>query len=178
MSDLLPNNATDAERALSEATGRDIPVPIRQLWNPATCPADLLPWLAWAVSVDDWNPQWTDEQKRGAIAASLEVHKIKGTAGALRAALDGIGYQSDATEWFQKSPIGDPYTFDVMLTLEQTGIPDNAGYQSIENVINSAKNLRSHLTALDVTAISRGSVYFGGRFYMGETVTLSAEPAA
>jgi P2-related tail formation protein len=50
---LLPPNVSGLERALEQASARvgDIPVPIDPLWNPATCPARLLPWLAWALSV-------------------------------------------------------------------------------------------------------------------------------
>ena len=34
------------------------------------CPADVLPWLGWALSVDDWDQDWSEQQKRSAIAAS------------------------------------------------------------------------------------------------------------
>ena len=52
--DLLPANATPLERALAETTARlsDVAVPIRDLWSPENCPTELLPWLAWALSVD------------------------------------------------------------------------------------------------------------------------------
>ena len=50
MNSLLPRNATGAERAIEGATARvgAVPTPFRDLWNPDTCPAALLPWLAWA----------------------------------------------------------------------------------------------------------------------------------
>ena len=52
---LLPHNASPQERAIEAATARlaDVPVPLRDLWNPETCPAELLPWLAWAFGVDE-----------------------------------------------------------------------------------------------------------------------------
>ena len=42
---LLPPNATALERALASVIARisDVPVPIGDLWNPARCPAPLLP---------------------------------------------------------------------------------------------------------------------------------------
>ena len=48
---LLPPNASALERKLEQATLRlgTLPVPLRELWNPDTCPAHLLPWLAWTV---------------------------------------------------------------------------------------------------------------------------------
>ena len=47
---LLPLNALASERALEQASAEQIlalPVPIRHVKDPATCPAHLLPWLAW-----------------------------------------------------------------------------------------------------------------------------------
>ena len=46
--DLLPPNAGEMERNLSKAVARlsDIPMMVRKSWNPDTCPAELLPWLA------------------------------------------------------------------------------------------------------------------------------------
>lgn len=88
---LLPNNATATERAIDAATDRDIQILVSDLWNPAACPAALLPWLAWALSVDDWDAGWSDETKRSTIAVSLEVHRRKGTVWAMRAALRAAG---------------------------------------------------------------------------------------
>ncbi|MCD9124037.1 phage tail protein I, partial [Cupriavidus sp. UGS-1] len=51
MTSLLPPNATPLERNLATVGAEAIagvPVPLRDLWNPATCPPALLPFLAWA----------------------------------------------------------------------------------------------------------------------------------
>lgn len=66
--------------------------PLRQLWNPATCPVDLLPWLAWAFSVDEWDADWPEATKRAAIAASISIHRRKGTVASVREALRAFGY--------------------------------------------------------------------------------------
>ncbi len=81
---LLPPNSTLQERSLEEVSARldHLPLTIRDLWSADTCPDDLLPWLAKAVSVDVWSPAWTPDQKRGAIRNSLAVHRKKGTIGA------------------------------------------------------------------------------------------------
>ena len=58
MPSLLPPNATVLETATEEAMHQPISainVPVRDLWNPAKCPLTLLPWLAWALSVDEWD---------------------------------------------------------------------------------------------------------------------------
>lgn len=93
MSSLLPPNATKTERDLEAVTSRLASVPMSHgdLWNPATCPAHLLPWLAWALSVDDWDDSWTDETKRQAIAQSTQIHRQKGTIAGLRRALGAAG---------------------------------------------------------------------------------------
>jgi hypothetical protein len=93
---LLPNNATPLERALSQTGGRfNPPRRVPTLWNAATCPAALLPWLAWALSVDEWDHGWAVEKKRAVIAATIPVHEQKGTPAAIRTALAALG-QPDA----------------------------------------------------------------------------------
>jgi phage tail P2-like protein len=94
MNSLLPPNATPQETAIEAATARigEVPVPNATLWTPATCPAALLPWLAWALSVDEWDGTWPEERQRAVIAASVAVHRRKGTRGAVVAALAAAGY--------------------------------------------------------------------------------------
>lgn len=90
---LLPPTATGIEVAIERAIERigEIPVPNADLWNPMTCPAAMLPWLAWALSVDDWNTEWTESEKREAIAASIFIHRHKGTVVAVASALEAAG---------------------------------------------------------------------------------------
>jgi len=92
---ILPPNATDLERNLEQSATRtmeQLPVPIRDLWNPDTCPLHLLPWLAWALDVEQWQSDWAESIQRAAIKASFEVHNRMGTAGGLRLALESLGY--------------------------------------------------------------------------------------
>jgi phage tail P2-like protein len=91
---LLPPNATAPERALEQAMARlaAVPVPLRQLWNPQTCPVSLLPWLAWALRVREWDSNWPEATQRAVIAASVPVHKRKGTLGSIKQALAAAGY--------------------------------------------------------------------------------------
>lgn len=146
MSDLLPSNATDQERALAETTSRisDVPVVVREVWNPDTCPSNVLPWLAWAFSVDDWDTNWTDKQKRQVIKESVYSQRIKGTIGAVTRQLAALGYEIKILEWFQQEPEGTPYTFQVYITANQYPLTQN-DYRKILQVIDTNKNLRSHL---------------------------------
>ena len=91
---LLPSNRTATEVALEAATARaaEVPVPINTLWDPDSCPAEVLPWLAWALSVDTWDPDWPEEVRREVIRQSVEVHRHKGTIGSVRRILQAAGY--------------------------------------------------------------------------------------
>lgn len=89
---LLPPNATPLELAIEGATCVPLPIPNQTLWRPWECPAALLPWLAHSLSVDTWEPTWTEETKRRVIATSVAVHRIKGTRASMRAALEAAGY--------------------------------------------------------------------------------------
>lgn len=93
---LLPQSASPAEYAMEQAVGRaeDVPVPIRPLWDAETCPVALLPWLAWALNIDEWDEQWTPAEKRASILAAVQIHRRKGTIGAIRRALTAAGYGS------------------------------------------------------------------------------------
>lgn len=101
---LLPSSASPQEIAMSEAIGtriEGVPIPIAELWNPRTCPVELLPWLAWACSLDTWDETWDEATKRSAIAASYAVHSRKGTPGAIKRGLQSIGFGgADITEGF------------------------------------------------------------------------------
>ncbi|MDO5631140.1 MAG: phage tail protein I [Paracoccus sp. (in: a-proteobacteria)] len=96
MTSLLPPNSTATERAAEAVTDRPVPVPVADLWSADRCPAAHLPWLAWALSVDDWDPDWPEDTQRAVIAASVEVHRCKGTVWAMRRALAVAGL-GDAT---------------------------------------------------------------------------------
>jgi phage tail P2-like protein len=160
---LLPPNSTDTERATECATARlgDISVPTRTLWDPANCPADLLPWLAWAFSVDNWDSRWPEAKQRQVVAQALAIHKHKGTAGALRRALDALGYNITLTEWYQEQPAGLPYTFRADVVITDTGL-DDATQREIERVILSTKNVRSHLSSINLIGQTTGYAYVSG----------------
>lgn len=90
---LLPFNSTPFERSLSLASARFNPArTLPAIWNPATCQAALLPWLAWALAVDEWDYGWPVEKKRTVIAAAIAVHERKGTPSAIRTSLAALGH--------------------------------------------------------------------------------------
>ena len=170
MPDLLPPNSTAQERAISLALDRLPDVPLKTLWTPATCPEAQLPWLAWALSVDEWNAAWPVETKRQVIAASIEQHRKKGTVGALRRALQRLGYEVEIDE-----ATGVAYTFRLRVRIRAG---DSAGGAVSEDALNRAvvvalrqKNARSALTDTlfvadtDATGLFIGGVTLSGLQY-------------
>lgn len=171
--DLLPPNATAQERALSEATARlsDVPLLVRESWNPDTCPAELLPWLAWAFSVDEWDTTWTEQEKRDVIKASLDVHKHKGTIGAIDRALKPLGYLIEVVEWWEETPPAEPYTFKIVMGTDSKPISEEL-YSKAERIVLQYKNLRSHLRALTIKTTVRGQVFLGAALADGADTTI------
>lgn len=174
MSDLLPYNATDQERALAETTARisDVPVVVREVWDPDTCPSNVLPWLAWAFSVDDWDTNWSDAQKRQVIKQSVYSQRIKGTIGAVTRQLAALGYEIQILEWFQQSPKGTPYTFNVYITANQYPLTQ-ADFQKILQVINTNKNLRSHMDTTQLIVKSEDKTTVGVICGTGNEINLT-----
>ncbi|KNU51259.1 phage tail protein, partial [Salmonella enterica subsp. enterica serovar Muenster] len=86
MNSLLPPGSSPLERRLAQTCSgiSDLQVPLRDLWNPATCPVRFLPYLAWAFSVDSWDENWPEETKRDVIRSAYFIHCHKGTIGAVR----------------------------------------------------------------------------------------------
>ncbi len=145
---ILKPNATELDRAIERAIRKGKPdlTPIAKLMNPETCPAPLLGWLAWAFSVDVWDASWSEATKREVIKRSIEIHRIKGTAGAVRRALSTIGFRTDISEWFEHG--GDPHTFRIDAFGDDIFA---AGFQisaelvdMVTLLIDSVKPVRSH----------------------------------
>ncbi|MGE4169147.1 MAG: phage tail protein I [Candidatus Margulisiibacteriota bacterium] len=152
MSSLLPNNASNQERALEATLSRisDVPVSIRQIWNPDTCPETFLPWLAWSFSIDNWSPDWSASQKRETIKTAMIVHQRKGTIGAVRSALESLGYLLQVIEWFQEEDTpADPYTFRVLIDGQYEPITPQL-FDDIVRIIRDTKNERSYLSAITI----------------------------
>ena len=111
---LLPPNAKPSERAIETAMRADIDLSaVGTLWNPATCPADVLPFLAWGLSIAHWDAEWTEAEKRAAIAAAIPYHKIKGTRAAVEQVLARFHPLLTVIEWWEANPRRAPGTFEV-----------------------------------------------------------------
>jgi phage tail P2-like protein len=171
---LLPPNATAADLAMEQSTSRlaDLPANlVRWMQSPQLIPVQAIPWLAWAFSVDTWDENWTEDQKRQTIAAAYTVQRHKGTIGAVKSALAALGFQATITEWFQDSPTSAPYTFRVHVGVDQGGISQQE-FQRALSVVNSSKNLRSHITGLSIDVNTRADTYMGAATGIGFNISI------
>lgn len=151
---LLPGSATQMERYLAASTGRldQIPLLLDSLWDPARCPSQLLPWLAWATSSDIWFDNLNDPveesiRRRKLIIKSAFVHKYKGTKAAIQQALDAFANVSiTLTEWWQQTPRGHPHTFrlDLLVNGNTPGAGTAEFNDKLRHAIDAIKPVRSH----------------------------------
>ncbi|NBC35548.1 phage tail protein I [Novosphingobium sp. FSY-8] len=120
---LLPPNATALEQALASATATigEVPTPLPELWNPADCPLSVLPWLAWGLSVDRWRQDWTEAQKRAAVADAIPSARIKGARATVMAVVAEYDPRLTLTEWWQDGGSGTPHTFHVTAPMNDGG---------------------------------------------------------
>ncbi|MDH1590686.1 phage tail protein I, partial [Stutzerimonas stutzeri] len=146
--------------------------PVRDVWNADTIPARYLPWLAWAYSVDEWDAAWQESQKRATVRQALAIQRQKGTIGAVRDALGALGIYVEVREWFQLTPPGEPYTFELYVEASQTPVTLE-GIRAVEGVVNATKNLRSHLSQIRLSARCESHVHIGAVLCVGHSLTLN-----
>jgi phage tail P2-like protein len=168
---LLPSGSTQLEVAAAQALAQigRLKVPLRELWDPQTCPLTLLPYLAWAFSVDRWDENWTESAKRSAVRAAWFVHKHKGTVGALRRVVEPLGYLIRITEWWQTHD--NPGTFRLDVGVLETGITEEM-YLELERLIADAKPCSRHLIGLSINLDVTGDFYIAAATYDGEELTV------
>jgi phage tail P2-like protein len=169
MRSLLPLNSTPLERGIEATFAETTLIPLRTLYNPDTCPVHLLPHLAWAWSVDRWDPAWPEPVKRAAIKASFYIHKHKGTIGALRRVVEPLGYLIEVLEWWQTVPEGVPGTFALKVGVLDTGITEEM-YLELERLIDDAKPVSRQLTGLAISLETQGDLSIAVSLYEGDEI--------
>ncbi|WP_454886165.1 phage tail protein I [Sphingomonas oryzagri] len=146
---LLPPNASQLERVLEQvmAGALSIDAPIDTLIDPQTISAEALPFLGWGLSVDRWNPDWTLQQKRDAVASAIALQRVKGTPASVKAVLATYDPLIEYLEWWEKTPRGDPFTFEVSIPMDGAG-GTNSTAAFAEAVI------------ADIVKVKRGTAHF------------------
>ncbi len=160
MTTLLPPNATALERAvelLAAARTGAIDTPLRQLWSAADCPEPLLPWLAWGLSIDSWDPTWPLAVRRARVAQAIAIQRIKGTKKSVADVISAFGGNIVIREWFQSVPAGDPHTFQLVLSLSAGGAVPTADFvDAVISEVARTKPARSHFTFEISTSVLGG----------------------
>lgn len=182
-SELLPYNATELQKDLADAaldllaSAPGYIGDLANLWNPATCRLDLLPYLAWALGVDEWDPDWDEATQRAVVADAHAVHAIKGTPAAIKRVLSLAGYGDATITEHRKSfyngdarfdggaeQAADWYCFEVSLNAPES--PDAERVTRIVSAINRVKPVRACLRRVTRTT----HVYDGSSNYDGSIV--------
>lgn len=168
---LLPPGSSPLERKLAQACSgiSDLRVPLRDLWNPTTCPAKFLPYLAWAFSVDRWDERWPEETKREVVRSAWFVHSHKGTRGVIRRAVEPLGYVINFQEWWEAND--PPGTFRLNIGVLESGVTEEM-YHEMERLIADAKPASRHLIGLNIVQDIPGYLYAGGVVHDGEIYTV------
>lgn len=171
---LLPPSSGDWLRHTEAGTARlsAITVALRTLWTPTACPVDLLPYLAWALSVDRWDKDWSAERKIAAIQRSYWLHRRKGTRAAVRRVIEDMGFSATFAEWFDVGD--DPGTFRLEVDINEVGLTQKT-LAELNRLIDDAKPVSRHLSRFSVAVKVRGNIHTGSSLHCGEIVSVYPE---
>ncbi len=147
----------------------DLQVPLRDLWNPATCPVSFLPYLAWAFSVDRWDEGWTESVKRQVVKDAFYIHQHKGTTSAVRRVVEPFGFLIRIIEWWQTGET--PGTFRLDIGVQDQGITEDT-YLELERLISDAKPCSRHMIGMSINLQTSGPHWVGAASYLGEEITI------
>ncbi len=152
MLNLLPHNATALERLAAEALAQieRAPIPLRQLWNPSTCPVALLPYLAWAFSVDRWDSTWPERVKRQVIRDAYLVHSHKGTLSALRRVVRAHRLADRHPRVVAANPCRRARHLRKSPSTSATTVSTKRPCSSLERLLDDVRPVSRHLTRLDL----------------------------
>jgi len=97
---------------------------------------------------EGWYLASTDEQRRALIKRAIELHRYRGTRYALDEVLAIFGVTAELAEWWQQNPPATPYTFDLLLWVNDNLLPGQptltAGlYDSLRRMVDVVKPARS-----------------------------------
>jgi len=166
---LLPVTTSDLERKLESLGERyDLGTIHRVLWNPKLCPEELLIYLAWALSVDEWNDSWPESVKRKVCENSLDIHRMKGTTKSMQDSIDALGHNAEI-KYRYDDPSIPKGKFKIRIKANDVPITDSL-YQEMRRVVNASKRGTLHLDSFSVSSSSRLGVQKIAASVIGERV--------
>lgn len=170
---ILPPHMAELERKIDAGTARIDAIPVRTetLWNPWTCPVEVLPWLAWNLSIDHWRASWPEQRQRAAVASSLDLHRIKGTLRAVEQALSEFDLAPKVTEWFDAVPPLPRGTFRLDLATDSVAITPELDAR-IMAALEQNKRASIHLATVHITLEGRSRSRSVAASVAGEVTTI------
>ena len=157
---LLPPNSEAPEYVLESALRMDVDLSaVGTLWDPQTCPAAILPFLAWGLAIAQWDASWTEAEKRAAIADAIPFHRRKGTRGIVEEVLQRFHPLLEVVEWWQMNPKAAPHTFEVRApgNLIPASFLNQETVDAIVRDVASVKPLREHFTFVQYLEAQAGA---------------------
>ena len=130
---LAPDTASVVERRLDDGAGDRVgmvPAGYRA-WCVDDLPESWLPVLAWALSVELWDPAWAVAERRAAILSAATQHREKGTPAGVKRALDFVGAIYDYTEG--------PAPFTCAITIHNLATLSVDGLAALRSQLDRAK---------------------------------------
>lgn len=167
-------NAIDPElRAVSEASERPLVYAAIDRLNSLQ-----LDHLAVQFDLAPWRDTWPVELKRRIVRQMVPQKARVGTVSAVKTALASLGLAAAVREWWQKTPAGEPHTFEVTATLpEIEGQLDAQTQEDLFALIDEAKPVRSHYTFVLATALAQ-TLRVANAFCMATYARLTGEHEA
>lgn len=101
---------------------------------------------------EGWLSCQTEKERRELLKNSLKLHKFRGTKYALVRVLGILGLNGIVNEWFEYG--GKPYHFKISIEMNSRAFDFDTENSLIE-LINANKNVRSKLETLTVDLISK-----------------------
>ena len=111
MTSILPDNSTALERALEHAVAAALARKqsvFPSLWNPNTVPVRLLPWLAEAMGVLEWDSAAPQAEQRATLANVWQQYRHGGQRRGINKAIEPLGFNAELRPWHATA--GTPYS--------------------------------------------------------------------
>lgn len=126
-------------------------------------PMPWLPYLAEERSVDEFDSSWPEARQRAVTAASLDIHRRKGTRQSVVAQLTALEFSTRIVEWFEVQPLRRADTFRIQASIDGDRTMTMADYMMIARAAYKSKPLHEHLELIEVDRAARpADIFLGG----------------
>lgn len=132
-------------------------------------PGELLDELAWGWEIDWYNPEGTLEERRATVKSAFSVFRRRGTAYALRTAVEAGFGAARVEEWFDYG--GEPYHFRIVV--EDPTVTTSRAVAFLSTV-ERVKNVRSVLDNIIISNTSPGPCWLGAASVMTKRIRSEA----